>query len=81
MPSIALSLINVTKRYGATAILDGLSFGLFQNEKVGLIGRNGAGKSTLFRLLTGDEMSLTELTDEELGQLVRLGAEGRRDHL
>ncbi|HJV48136.1 MAG TPA: ATP-binding cassette domain-containing protein, partial [Geothrix sp.] len=56
MPSIALSLINVTKRYGATAILDELSFGLFQGEKVGLIGRNGAGKSTLFRLLTGDEI-------------------------
>ena len=55
MPAIALSLINVTKRYGATAILDGLSLGLFQGEKVGLIGRNGAGKSTLFRLLTGDE--------------------------
>jgi len=57
LPSIALSLINVTKRYGATAILDGLSFGLFQSEKVGLIGRNGAGKSTLFRLLTGDEIA------------------------
>lgn len=55
MPSIALSLINVTKRYGATAILDGLSLGLFQGEKVGLIGRNGEGKSTLFRLLSGDE--------------------------
>jgi ABC transport system ATP-binding/permease protein len=56
LSSIALSLINVTKRYGATAILDGLSFGLFQGEKVGLIGRNGAGKSTLFRLLSGDEI-------------------------
>ncbi len=55
MSSIALSLINVTKRYGATPILDGLSLGLFQHEKVGLIGRNGAGKSTLFRLLSGDE--------------------------
>ena len=59
MPAIALSLINVTKRYGATAILDGLSFGLFQGEKVGLIGRNGAGKSTLFRLLSGDETADT----------------------
>ncbi len=56
MPSIALSLINVTKRYGATAILDGLSLGLFQGEKVGLIGRNGTGKSTLFRLLSNDEV-------------------------
>ncbi len=55
MPSIALSLINVTKRYGATPILDRLNLGLFQGEKVGLIGRNGAGKSTLFRLLSGDE--------------------------
>ncbi len=55
MSSIALSLINVTKRYGATPILDGLSLGLFQGEKVGLIGRNGAGKTTLFRLLSGDE--------------------------
>jgi len=56
LPAIALSLINVTKRYGATAILDRLSLGLFQGEKVGLIGRNGAGKSTLFRLLSGDEV-------------------------
>ncbi|HEX9082166.1 MAG TPA: ABC-F family ATP-binding cassette domain-containing protein [Holophagaceae bacterium] len=55
MPSIALSLINVTKRFGARPVLDRLNLGLFQQEKVGLIGRNGAGKSTLFRLLSGEE--------------------------
>jgi superfamily II DNA or RNA helicase len=36
-------------------------------------------RATADRLLTGDEMSLTELTDEELGQIVSLGAAGRRD--
>ncbi len=55
MPAIALSLVNATKRYGVRAILDGLSFGLMQGEKVGLIGRNGAGKSTLFKLLSGED--------------------------
>ena len=55
MPPIALSLINVTKRFGADPVLDGLNLGLFQQEKVGLIGRNGAGKSTLFRVLAGEE--------------------------
>ncbi len=52
---VALSLVNVHKSYGAQPILDGLSFGLQQGEKVGLIGRNGAGKSTLFKLLAGVE--------------------------
>ncbi|HZU53376.1 MAG TPA: ABC-F family ATP-binding cassette domain-containing protein [Holophagaceae bacterium] len=55
MPAIALSFVNVTKRYGARAILEGLSFGLMQGEKVGLIGRNGAGKTTLFKLLSGED--------------------------
>ncbi|MBK8725089.1 MAG: ABC-F family ATP-binding cassette domain-containing protein [Holophagaceae bacterium] len=53
--AIALSLVKVTKRYGADPILDGLTFGLQAGEKVGLIGRNGAGKSTLFKLLAGVE--------------------------
>ncbi|MFZ1615504.1 MAG: ATP-binding cassette domain-containing protein, partial [Holophaga sp.] len=53
---IALSLVKVSKRYGAQPILEDLSFGLMQGEKVGLIGRNGTGKSTLFQLLSQEEM-------------------------
>ena len=52
---IALSLVKVSKRYGAQPILEDLSFGLMQGEKVGLIGRNGTGKSTLFKLLSQEE--------------------------
>ena len=52
---VALSLVKVCKAYGSHPILDDLSFGLMQGEKVGLIGRNGAGKTSLFKLLSGEE--------------------------
>ncbi len=55
MPDIALSLVRVSKAFGASPILDDLSFGLMVGEKVGLIGRNGAGKSTLFKLLSNED--------------------------
>ena len=56
MPDIALSLVRVTKAFGASPILDDLTLGLMVGEKVGLIGRNGAGKSTLFKLLSHEDV-------------------------
>jgi ABC transport system ATP-binding/permease protein len=53
--AVALSLVKVSKSFGGAPILENLSLGLQQGEKVGLIGRNGSGKSTLFKLLTFDE--------------------------
>lgn len=48
-------LSEVTKSYGGTEVLRGVSFQVNPGEKVGLVGRNGAGKSTVFRLVTGAE--------------------------
>src|SRR5829696_3165496 len=48
-------LSDITKSYGGTDILRGVSFQVNPNEKVGLVGRNGAGKTTVFRLITGQE--------------------------
>lgn len=48
-------LSDITKSYGGTEVLRGVSFQVNPGEKVGLVGRNGAGKTTIFRLLTGEE--------------------------
>ena len=47
------SLTGVSKKYGATTALDGLSLSLRAGEVVALLGPNGAGKSTAVRLMLG----------------------------
>lgn len=48
-------LSDITKSYGGTEILRGVTFQVNPGEKIGLVGRNGAGKTTVFRVLTGEE--------------------------
>jgi D-methionine transport system ATP-binding protein len=50
-----LRLVDVSKRFGATPAIDGVSFEVRRGEIVGVIGRSGAGKSTLIRCLNGLE--------------------------
>ncbi|MBP6546376.1 MAG: ATP-binding cassette domain-containing protein, partial [Phenylobacterium sp.] len=46
-----LELHGVSKRFGETLAVNGVSFSCQRGELVGIIGRSGAGKSTLLRLL------------------------------
>jgi ABC-2 type transport system ATP-binding protein len=48
-----LTLKDVTKRYGATVAVDGLSLEIGRGEIFGLLGPNGAGKSTTVHLAVG----------------------------
>ena len=52
---ILLSCRHLSKAFGPRPLFEGLSFGLFENERTGLIGPNGAGKSTLLKILAGLE--------------------------
>ena len=52
---LVASFNNVSAHYGSQIVLDGVSFQIDENDKLGLIGRNGSGKTTLLEVLTGSE--------------------------
>ena len=52
---LVASFNNVSAHYGSQIVLDGASFQIDENDKLGLIGRNGSGKTTLLKVLTGGE--------------------------
>ena len=72
----ALSVSDVTVRFGGNLAVDAVSFSVAPGELVGLIGTNGAGKSTLFNAIGG--FVPAEGRIEVLGRdITHLGAAGR----
>jgi ABC transport system ATP-binding/permease protein len=54
---IVAELENVSKSYGAKAIVRHFTDTILRGDKVGLIGANGAGKTTLLKLILGEEQA------------------------
>src|SRR5438132_1559025 len=50
---VVLAAVDVRKRFGALAVLDGVNLDLRPGEAVGVVGPNGAGKTTLLSVLAG----------------------------
>mgnify|MGYP000318424347 CR=1 FL=1 len=48
-----IELVNVTKRYNDTTVVNGLNLKIEAGEIVGIIGHNGAGKSTAMKMIAG----------------------------
>ena len=53
MEAAVLAAVDVRKRFGALAVLDGVDLTLKHGEAVGIVGPNGAGKTTLLSVLSG----------------------------
>jgi branched-chain amino acid transport system ATP-binding protein len=53
MDAAVLAAVDVRKRFGALAVLDGVDLALNEGEVVGIVGPNGAGKTTLLNVLSG----------------------------
>ena len=49
-----VSLEKVRKQHAEKVVLDGVTLGIDDRDRVGVIGRNGSGKSTLLRIVAGD---------------------------
>ena len=50
-----LKFTDVSLAYGATPLLDGVSWQIARGERVCIIGRNGTGKSSMLKLVKGDQ--------------------------
>ncbi|MFD8567587.1 ABC-F family ATP-binding cassette domain-containing protein [Streptomyces sp. NPDC057694] len=66
---MAVNLVNVeavTKVYGTRALLDGVSLGVQEGDRIGVVGRNGDGKTTLIRMLA-------KLEEADTGRITHSG--------
>ncbi|MFD0671361.1 ABC-F family ATP-binding cassette domain-containing protein [Cohnella sp. GCM10027633] len=67
----------ITKNYGITPVLDGITLLVNERDRIGLVGVNGAGKSTLLKVLAGelraDFGSVSKAKDLRIGYLAQNG--------
>jgi len=74
MSDTVIEVNGLTKRYGATTAVDGISFTISRGEIFGLLGPNGAGKTTTILMLLG-------LSDVTAGTVRVLGHDPGREPL
>jgi len=67
---VARNVVNieeVSKAFDIRPLLDGVSLGVSEGERIGIVGRNGSGKSTLMKIIAGIE-------DPDAGRVTKTNA-------
>jgi ATP-binding cassette subfamily F protein 3 len=74
---LLLQASSITKHYGVTPVLEGVSLQINERDRIGLVGVNGAGKSTFLRILAGeltaDTGSVSKPRELKVGYLAQNG--------
>ena len=65
-----VSLENVSKNYGFKPLFEGVTLGIEDRDKIGIIGANGSGKSTLLKIIAGVEVPDTGRVTRAKGKTV-----------
>ena len=69
MPRNLISAESISKAYDEV-LLDQVSLGVLESERIGIVGRNGGGKSTLLKLIAGvDEPDTGRITRANWAQV------------
>ena len=74
-----VNLERVSKSYGVRILLDEVSLGVGEGERIGIVGRNGDGKTTLLNLMAGREVPDTGRVSTSRG--LHIGYLDQRDLL
>ncbi len=74
----SVSVNNITLDYGMRRVLDGVSFAINDDDRLGIVGVNGCGKTSLFRVILGEERAdsgeVFISKDKTIGVLTQDGA-------
>jgi ATP-binding cassette subfamily F protein uup len=76
---VARNVVNieeVSKAFDIRPLLDGVSLGVSEGDRIGIVGRNGSGKSTLMKIIAGieepDAGRVTKTSDSRIGILSQI---------
>ncbi len=62
-----MNIEEVSKAFDIRPLLDGVSLGVSEGDRIGIVGRNGSGKSTLMKIIAGIE-------EPDLGRVTKTNA-------